>query len=68
MSRAVAAKVSIRTRLIASYIIVTVLSLGVLGVMFSSMLSDYSLHSKKRALFPGQAVAEIVTDVVQRRP
>jgi len=65
----VAAKVSIRTRLIASYIIVTVLSLGVLGVMFSSMLSDYFFTQQEKSLVSrGQAVAEIVTDVVQGRP
>ena len=48
-----AAKVSIRTRLIASYIIVTVLSLGVLGVMFSSMLSDYFFTQQEKSLVSG---------------
>ena len=67
--RAVAARVSIRTRLIVSYITVTVLSLGVLGVLFSGMLSDYLFTEQEKLLLSrGQAVAEIVKDVVQGRP
>jgi signal transduction histidine kinase len=65
----VAARVSIRTRLIVSYITVTVLSLGVLGVLFSGMLSDYLFTEQEKLLLSrGQAVAEIVKDVVQGRP
>ncbi|NLA57907.1 MAG: cell wall metabolism sensor histidine kinase WalK [Firmicutes bacterium] len=64
-----AVKVSIRTRLIVSYITVTVLSLGVLGVLFSSMLSDYLFTEQEKLLLSrGQAVVEIVKDVVQGRP
>ena len=64
-----AVKVSIRTRLIVSYITVTVLSLGVLGVLFSSMLSDYLFTEQEKLLLSrGQAVVEIVKDVVQGVP
>ena len=45
-----AARVSIRTRLIVSYITVTVLSLGVLGVLFSGMLSDYLFTEQEKLL------------------
>ena len=64
-----AVKVSIRTRLFVSYITVRVLSLGVLGVLFSSMLSDYLFTEQEKLLLSrGQAVVEIVKDVSRMSP
>lgn len=61
-------KRSIRTKLVVSYVTVTVLSLAVLGVLFSRLLSDYLFTEQERVLITrGQAVAKIVKDVAQGR-
>lgn len=65
----VSPKRSIRTKLIVSYVTLTVLSLAVLGVLFSRLLSDYLFTQQERVLITrGQAVAKIVKDVAQGRP
>ena len=62
------ARRSIRTKLVVSYVAVTVLSLAVLGVLFSRLLSDYLFTEQERVLITrGQAVAKVVKDVAQGR-
>ncbi|NMB46327.1 MAG: cell wall metabolism sensor histidine kinase WalK [Firmicutes bacterium] len=62
-------KRSIRSKLVVSYVTVTVLSLAVLGVLFSRLLSDYLFTEQESLLISrGQAVAGIVKDVAQGRP
>lgn len=62
-------KRSIRTKLVVSYVAVTVLSLAVLGVLFSRLLSNYFFAEQERVLITrGQAVSQILKGVAQGRP
>lgn len=60
---------SIRTKLIISYIAVTLLSLTVLSLLFSRLLEDYLYSAREQVLISrGQQVVSIVQGVVQGRP
>ena len=60
---------SIKTKLVISYVAVTLLSLVVLGVLFSRLLSDYLFTQQEQVLITkGHAVARILKDVAQGRP
>ncbi|NMB25679.1 MAG: cell wall metabolism sensor histidine kinase WalK [Firmicutes bacterium] len=62
-------KHSIRTKLIISYVAVALLSLVVLGVLFSRLLSDYLFTQHEELLIArGHAVARILKDVAWGRP
>ena len=62
-------KHSIRTKLVISYVAVALLSLVVLGVLFSRLLSDYLFTQQEGLLVTrGHAVARILKDVAQGRP